>query len=236
MFDIFTNPLTCTHPVKIGLTFFKEFEGAIAPERGSEGAAGIDFFIPKPTSTDDKCFEFMRNKCLEAVRGSQDETRVINYRFDEYKNTPNVEAVFWCAVRQYNWTVFKHTFKNPLPSNSFNGITLYPGESITIPTGISASIPHGFCLQFLNKSGVATKNDLIVGAELVDEDYKGIMHINIHNVGNSERTIKCGQKIVQGVMHMTYWDILNVNVTDGHNGETSGRGEGGFGSTGTEAK
>lgn len=236
MSGIFTNPLSVFGPLKKNLTFFKEFEGAVSPDRGSEGAAGIDFFIPKPASTDDKCFEFMRNKCLEAVKDNPDETRVINLRFDEYKNSQNVEAVFWCAIRQYNKTIFKHDFKNPMPSSNPDGIDLYPGESITIPTGISASIPHGFCLQFLNKSGVATKNDLIVGAELVDEDYKGIMHINLHNVGNSTRTLKCGQKIVQGVMHMTYWDLLSVTVRDGHIDETSERGEGGFGSTGMEAK
>lgn len=230
---MFANPLTS--PFKPVVTFFREFDGAIAPNRGSEGAAGIDFFIPKPTSTDDKCFEFMRNKCLEAVKDNADETRVINLRFDEYKNAQNVEAVFWCAIRQYNKTIFKHDFKNPLPSSNPDGIDLYPGESITIPTGISASIPHGFSLQFLNKSGVATKNDLIVGAELVDEDYKGIMHINLHNVGTATRTLKCGQKIVQGVMHMTYWDSMTVCHEDGHINETSGRGEGGFGSTGTTA-
>jgi dUTP pyrophosphatase len=232
---IFTNPLSAFGPLKQNLTFFKEFEGAVTPERGSAGAAGIDFFIPKPTSTDDKCFEFMRNKCLEAVKDNDNEARVINIRFDEYKKM-DPERGFLEAVVQYNARLFGHIFKLAFPSASTNSIQIAPGESITIPTGISASIPHGFCLQFLNKSGIATKNDLIVGAELVDEDYKGIMHINLHNVGNSTRTLKCGQKIVQGVMHMTYWDLLDVTVVNGHINETSERGEGGFGSTGTEAK
>lgn len=226
--------MTASNLVKTqNLSFYLEFEGAIAPYRGSIGAAGIDFFIPKPTTTEDYCFEFMRNKCLENAANDNEKT-VINLRFDDFiKMSP--ETGFWNAVLLYNKILFKHTLKDPMPSMNADGITLAVGESITIPSGVSASIPHNYCIQFVNKSGVATKNDLIVGACLIDEDYKGIMHYNLHNVGNSSRHLACGQKIVQGVMHHTYWDRLEVHAIRGHINETSERGDGGFGSTGTTA-
>ena len=232
MFPKFRNPLSS--PFVDELTFFREFEGAITPNRGSDGAAGMDFFVPAPKDTADRCFDFMREKCLDAMKDNADESKVINLRFDEFKSM-SPDTAFWKAVLLYNKILFHHVLNTPMTSSNPEGILIEPGESITIPTGLSASIPHGYCIQFLNKSGVATKNDLLVGAELVDEDYKGIMHINLHNVGTATRTLKCGQKIVQGVIHRTYWDDMIVNIQEGHITETSGRGEGGFGSTGTTA-
>ena len=43
-------------------------------------------------------------------------------------------------------------------------ITLHPGESVLIPSGIHVKIPHGYALIFMNKSGVASKKHLHVGA------------------------------------------------------------------------
>lgn len=223
---------------KPNLKFFREFPSAIAPSIGSKGAAGMDFFIPKPIKTDLTALEFMRKKCLESVAGTareDEESRTINMRFDSYiKMDP--EVGFLEGLVQYNARLFGHIFKLAFPNTMSKYIQLAPGESITIPSGLSASIPHGWCLEFMNKSGVASKSDLLVGACLIDEDYKGIMHYNLHNVGYESRQLFCGQKIVQAVIHETYYDEIDITVHDGHIDETSDRGDGGFGSTGTDAK
>ncbi len=238
MSGIFTNPLSS--PFKEQLTFYREFPSAIEPNRGTSLAAGIDIFVPKPTVTDKIALDFMRDKCIEAVMKefgntkADEEIRVIKQRFESYEKM-KPERGFLEAVVMYNARVFNHTFKLAFPSEGAY-IQLSPGEGITIPTGLSASIPHQFALDFKNKSGIASKQDLLVGACLIDEDYKGIMHMNLHNVGATNRWIKCGQKLVQACLIRTWWDDVNVDCVDGHIEETSDRGDGGFGSTGTDAK
>jgi dUTP pyrophosphatase len=117
---------------------------------------------------------------------------------------------------------------NDYPSET---ILLNPGESVLIPSGIVADVPDGHALIAFNKSGVATKQGLVVGAAVVDSDYTGEIHINMFNASNQEQDIKRGQKIVQFL-------LLPVNMTEQievveelPNKDTE-RGSGGFGSTG----
>jgi dUTP pyrophosphatase len=105
-----------------------------------------------------------------------------------------------------------------------------PGESLLIPSGIRAYIPEGYALIAFNKSGVATKQGLQVGAAVCDEDYEGEIHIHVTNVTNKAQTIQPGQKIVQFILlPILYADIELVNKLEDRNTE---RGAGGFGSTG----
>lgn len=216
------------------LTFYKEFPSAVEPNRGTSLSAGADIFVPKPTTVDKVAIDFMRNKCIESVKDADEEIRAINNRFDSYEQM-DPEVGFLHAVIHYNTKVFGHTFKLAFPNTMSNYIQLAPGEGITIPTGLSASIPHNYALDFKNKSGIASKQDLLVGACLIDEDYKGIMHMNLHNVGTANRSIKCGQKLVQACLIRTWWEEVEVETREGHIEETSERGDGGFGSTGTTA-
>ena len=55
----------------------------------------------------------------------------------------------------------------------FETVTLNPGQSVLIPSGIKAQVPRGYALIAFNKSGVAVKQGLSVGACCVDEDYTG---------------------------------------------------------------
>jgi dUTP pyrophosphatase len=119
--------------------------------------------------------------------------------------------------------------------NDYKGKTkLTPGESVLIPSGIRANVPAGFMLTAFNKSGVATKKSLIVGAAVVDEDYQGEIHIHLLNAGEDVATFEAGDKIVQFILVPVSY--LNVEVVDNTIlfAEASQRGEGGFGSTGTK--
>jgi dUTP pyrophosphatase len=111
-------------------------------------------------------------------------------------------------------------------------IRINPGESCLIASGIKVNVPKGFALVAFNKSGVAVKKSLHVGACVVDNGYQGEVHINLTNVGEHEQVINPGDKIVQFVL-LPLGDpyIQEVPESDLYV-EVSTRGEGGFGSTG----
>ncbi len=109
---------------------------------------------------------------------------------------------------------------------------LEPGDSCVIPSGIKANVPSGHALIAFNKSGIAVKKKLDVGACVVDEDYQGEIHINLNNVGHETVEISSGEKIVQFVLLPVFYDTIEeVNVENLYP-ETTSRGEGRFGSTG----
>jgi len=119
--------------------------------------------------------------------------------------------------------------------NDYNGNTfISPGESVLIPSGIRAEVPKGYMLTAFNKSGVATKKSLVVGACVVDEDYQGEIHIHLINSGDESVDIKPGDKIVQFILVPVNYDIIQVVSNQELFEEISERGEGGFGSTDTK--
>lgn len=104
--------------------------------------------------------------------------------------------------------------------------------SVLIPSGIKVKVPEGHALIFMNKSGVATKKGLTVGACVVDESYQGEVHLHLMN--NSSNAVKVfpGEKIVQGLLiPINYAMPSEVKLADLYDSESE-RGEGGFGHTG----
>lgn len=120
---------------------------------------------------------------------------------------------------------------NDIPESSFQ---VEPGKSCFIPSGIKANVPEGFALIAFNKSGVALKKGLIVGACVVDSDYQGEIHIHLINrTKDSVSTIQRGEKLVQFLLvPVNHCNIEEVSPALLFNEETI-RGSGGFGSTGT---
>lgn len=117
--------------------------------------------------------------------------------------------------------------------NDYPEVTLLPGKAVLIPTGIKADIPTGYMLTAFNKSGVATKQSLIKGAEVCDEDYQGEIHIHLINIGTDPQVITPGQKLIQFVLVPVFYDTIEeVPFEELYSVETE-RGVGGFGSTGT---
>jgi dUTP pyrophosphatase len=118
-----------------------------------------------------------------------------------------------------------------VPNDVFGGIDIYldPGESLVIPSGIKVEVPEGYALIGFNKSGIAVKRHLYVGACVIDEDYQGEVHIHLTNVGRSASCISPGDKIAQFVLvPVLYADIEEVDEL--HKVPTV-RGTGAFGST-----
>lgn len=110
---------------------------------------------------------------------------------------------------------------------------LSPGQSCLIPSGIKADVPTGYALVAFNKSGIAAKKQLYVGACVVDEDYQGEIHINLTNVGSDSVEINSGEKIIQFILLPVFYDIIEEVSLENLYEQESIRGAGGFGSTGT---
>jgi len=120
--------------------------------------------------------------------------------------------------------------------NDFQEYSLEPLKSILIPSGLKANIPENHVFIAYNKSGVATKKNLTVGACVVDEDYQGEIHIHLTNVGTAPVTLSPGDKIIQFLlMPIIYTSVDMVDNEEAlWEGQVTERGTGGFGSTDTK--
>lgn len=120
---------------------------------------------------------------------------------------------------------------NDWPGREF----LLPGDSVNIDSGIKVKVPEGYALIFKNKSGVALKKGLQVGACVVDEDYQGVVHLHVCNISNELQEIVPGEKLVQALLVPVFYDdVEEVFSEEELFPERTERGEGGFGSTGTK--
>ncbi len=118
--------------------------------------------------------------------------------------------------------------------NDAESISIGSGEDILIDSGIKVIVPEGYALIFKEKSGVATKKKLTLGASVVDSDYRGNVHFHFFNEGKEAQTILPGEKVIQGVVvPVSLCETEFISEEDYNKYETS-RGEGGFGSTGVQ--
>jgi len=79
-------------------------------------------------------------------------------------------------------------------------ILIAPTQSRLFQTGYKFGVPHGYCLEVKNRSGVASKKSLLVGACVIDPGYDGEVFVNLHNVGSDNQTINPGDKIAQVIL------------------------------------
>lgn len=111
-------------------------------------------------------------------------------------------------------------------------ITIAPGETKLIHTGLAIAIPEGFVGLNFARSGMATKRGLAPANKVgvIDSDYRGEVMVALYNQGSSTQTIEHGDRVAQMVFVPYY--TANFILKDELN-ETV-RGEGGFGSTDTK--
>ena len=114
-------------------------------------------------------------------------------------------------------------------------VLVEPNESKLIPIGIKIGVPHGHMLQVMNRSSVAAKRSLIVGAHVIDSGYNGEIFVNLHNIGSVRQSISHGDKIAQivtiPVMPVRLFESLDDNLYE-EPIMISNRGAGALGSTG----
>lgn len=148
-------------------------------------------------------------------------------RFRYARVNPNAKAVM-----RAHTTDAGIDFYVPL---DFQEATLGPGDSIMINSGIKVEVPFGYMGMFCNKSGIASKKDIIFGAHIIDAYYDGDVIINLHYIGNKSATIYPGDKIIQMVLVPVVPAVPEeVSVDKLYDGlyMDSYRGEKGFGATG----
>jgi len=135
-------------------------------------------------------------------------------------------------------------FFNPEPQGMLtvpqvDSVVIRPGECAVLPTGYQFGVPHGYMLEIKNRSGVAAKRSLIVGACVVDSGYSGEVFVNLHNIGTKIQLIEPGQKIAQAIMvpvvhfravetQSDPYDWYPITISD--------RGDGALGSTDKKGK
>jgi dUTP pyrophosphatase len=117
---------------------------------------------------------------------------------------------------------------------SATSVRVPPHEQILIPAGIKVIVPKGYALIAMNKSGVATKKRLDVGACVIDTPYRGEVHINLMNTSNEPAEISEGDKIVQFVLNkISTEQPKEISLEEYEKNSNTTRSSGGFGSTGT---
>ena len=111
-----------------------------------------------------------------------------------------------------------------------DSVTIEPGESKPIGTGIVVEIPGGYFGAIFARSGLACKKGLrpanCVG--VIDEDYRGEIMVVMHNDSKEVKVIQRGERIAQLVI-LPYQTVEFCKADDLSD---STRGNGGFGSTG----
>jgi len=120
--------------------------------------------------------------------------------------------------------------------NGYPRTKIEPGQSVLIPSGVKVNVPENHVFIAMNKSGIATKKGLYVGACVIDEDYQGEVHIHLTNVGLEECYIEGGDKVVQCLLIPVNYENVEVasNEDELWDGLVTDRGDGGFGSTGVK--
>ena len=109
-------------------------------------------------------------------------------------------------------------------------ITIEPGQTAFIPTGIALEVPVGCAGLVYARSGMACKQGLAPANKVgvIDSDYRGEIMVALHNHSGSARSIEPGQRIAQllitPVLTPAYEEVATLSDT--------ARDAGGFGSTG----
>lgn len=109
-------------------------------------------------------------------------------------------------------------------------VTIEPGETKFIPTGLAFEIPAGYAGFVYARSGLASKRGLAPANKVgvIDSDYRGEVMTALHNHGKEAQTIEAGERIAQ----MVIAPYITANFILADELEDTVRGEGGFGSTG----
>ena len=117
-------------------------------------------------------------------------------------------------------------------ANITEAVTLKPLARTVIKTGLFIELPVGYEAQIRPRSGLAAKKGITVlnSPGTIDADYRGEIGVILVNLSNEDFVIENGERIAQMVIsrheHISWKEVDEL--------ETTSRGKGGFGSTGTK--
>ena len=137
----------------------------------------------------------------------------------------------------------EHAVGLPLPSYASAGaagadlcsaepgsVVIAPGERVALATGLVIELPDGFEAQVRPRSGLAARHGITVANApgTIDSDYRGEVRVLLVNLGGTDVTVERGDRIAQLVIA----PVTRVEFVESRHLDDSGRGTGGFGSTG----
>ena len=110
-------------------------------------------------------------------------------------------------------------------------MVIAPGQRVLVPTGLAIALPPGYELQVRPRSGLALKNGIVLpnSPGTIDEDYRGEVQVIVMNAGQEPFTVERGMRIAQAVLA----PVVRAGWVEVAELDATGRGAGGFGSTGT---
>lgn len=111
-------------------------------------------------------------------------------------------------------------------------VTIAPGETKFIGTGIAVELPEGTVGLVYARSGLACKKGLAPANKVgvIDCDYRGEIKVALHNHGVEAQAFGCGERIAQ----MVVTPYIPVEYAEVDELSDTVRGAGGFGSTGSK--
>jgi dUTP pyrophosphatase len=120
-----------------------------------------------------------------------------------------------------------------LPAAVASDVTIEPGASATIPTGLFVAIPPGYEGQVRPRSGLAANHGVTVlnSPGTVDSDYRGEVRVILINHGQERFVVRRGDRIAQ----MMIAPVTQVRLVEVEELPSTDRGEGGFGHTGLKS-
>jgi len=109
-------------------------------------------------------------------------------------------------------------------------LVLAPGKHVMVPTGLAIALPSGFEAQVRPRSGLAAKHGVTVlnSPGTIDADYRGEINVILINHGEAPFPIRRGERIAQ----MVIAPVVQAQLMPVTSLSDTGRGSGGFGSTG----
>ncbi|MBR1868229.1 MAG: dUTP diphosphatase [Clostridia bacterium] len=109
-------------------------------------------------------------------------------------------------------------------------VSIEPGKTAFIGTGLAVAIPEGYVGLVYARSGLASKRGLAPANKVgvIDSDYRGEIKVSLYNQSDAVQTVEPGERIAQLVVA----PFLKAEYVETDMLENTDRGEGGFGSTG----
>jgi dUTP pyrophosphatase len=109
-------------------------------------------------------------------------------------------------------------------------LRLAPGQRAAVPTGITVAIPDGYEGQVRARSGLALRSGIacLNAPGTIDADYRGEIKVILANLGQEDFEIRRGDRIAQ----LVFSPVVRAAFSPVSFLPESGRGGGGFGSTG----
>jgi dUTP pyrophosphatase len=131
-----------------------------------------------------------------------------------------------CAVTPH----YEHDGDAGMDLYAAEDCVLAPGERRLVPTGFQVEVPAGYEMQVRPKSGLALKRGITVlnTPGTVDAGYRGEVGVILFNSSDTDFEVKTGEKVAQAVIAR----VEAAEIEEVEELSETGRGEGGFGSTG----